>query len=226
MSLRTALTNIHRDPLWWRKILIGGALMLTVVGYPWAAGLVIENLDNARKGFPTPLPPWRDWSTRYLIGLFATLIDIVFFVLPIFVIGLLFFCSGVATVAVGGGQLWWLVPLSGGILLIYELAAFASSVAPVGRLIYVEEGSVENALSATPLREALRPGARAMYARARLQSLPAYLPALSLAIATWFMIGAFWPAGVLLLWLACSALLYAHLAVAQLYVAMLRQAYF
>ncbi len=44
-------------------MLIGGALLLTVIGYPWVAGLVIESLDNIRKGYPTPLPPWRDWGT-------------------------------------------------------------------------------------------------------------------------------------------------------------------
>ena len=71
MNLRTALQTIHRDPEWWRKILIGGALMLTLVGYPWGAGLVVESLDFTRKGFPTPLPPWRAWGDRYVIGLFA-----------------------------------------------------------------------------------------------------------------------------------------------------------
>src|SRR5215208_5925113 len=94
MNLRNALANIHRDPLWWRKILIGGALMLTVFGYPLAAGLVAESLDNTRKGFPTPLPPWREWFSRYLIGLFAVLIDILFFGMPIFGAGLLFLCVG------------------------------------------------------------------------------------------------------------------------------------
>ena len=87
MSLRAAIANIHNDRLWWRKILIGGALMLTIVGYPLAEGLVVENLDNARKGFPTPLPPWREWFTRYITGLFALLIDFVFFFLPILVAG-------------------------------------------------------------------------------------------------------------------------------------------
>jgi hypothetical protein len=219
MSLRTALANIHNDRLWWRKVLIGGALMLTVVGYPWAAGLVIESLDNTRKGFPTPLPPWRDWFNRYIIGLFAALIDFIYFVLPLLAAGLLLFCiavfllfSGDTAIALGP-----FVALA----LIYELAMFAIGVAPVGRLIYVEEGLAEDALSARPLRAALQPGARGVYAGARLRSLPAYVPALLLALAAWGVVrsgfpGA-WAVALLLLWLAASAVLYAHLVVAQLY---------
>src|SRR5215210_7295314 len=95
MNLRAAVATIHNDRLWWRKILIGGALTLTIVGYPWAEGWVIESLDNTRKGFPTPLPLWREWSVRYISGLFAVLIDFVFFLLPVLAVGLLLFCGAV-----------------------------------------------------------------------------------------------------------------------------------
>jgi hypothetical protein len=217
--LRAALANIHNDRLWWRKVLIGGALMLTVVGYPWAAGLVVESLDNARKGFPTPLPPWREWFSRYIIGLFAALIDFIYFVLPLLAAGLLLFCVAVVFL-VSGGAAGWVAPFAA-LALLYELAMFAIGVAPVGRLIYVEEGLAEDALSARPLRAALRPGVRAAYGRARLHSLPAYAPALLLAAAAWVAVrGAFpgaWAVAILLIWLAASALLYAHLVVAQLY---------
>jgi Protein of unknown function (DUF4013) len=217
--LRAALANIHNDHLWWRKVLIGGALMLTVVGYPWAAGLVIESLDNALKGFPTPLPPWREWFNRYIIGLFAALIDFIYFVLPLLAAGLLLFCVAVVFL-ISGGAAGWLTPFVA-LALLYELAMFAIGVAPVGRLIYVEEGLAEDALSARPLRAALRTGARAAYARARLSSLPTYTPALLLAASVWVTArsgfpGA-WAVALLLLWLAASALLYAHLVVAQLY---------
>ena len=224
--MRAALANIHRDRQWWRKILIGGALMLTIFGYPWAAGLVIESLDYTRKGFPTPLPPWRDWSLRYINGLFAALIDFVFFFLPILVAGLFIFCAGVVFLT-ASGPASWLAPIAI-VLALFELAMFALGVAPVGRLIYVESGRVEDALSRRPLREALRPGAWAIYARARLSSLPAYLPLLALLFAIWAIArSAFpgvWAATLLLIWLACSALLYAHLVVAQLYAAAEREA--
>lgn len=222
MMLRSALSTIHRDPHWWRTVLIGGALTATVVGYPWVAGLEIQSLENTRKGFASPLPRWHDWGNRYVIGLLAVLIDIMFFVLPVFGFGLLFLCSGGILAISGIEGTSWLVPSGMAALLLYPLAVFALGVAPVGRLIYAEAGNIEEALSARPLREALRPAARAIYRRARLQSLPAYLPALLLFAASWLVI---WPLALLLLWLALSALCYAHLAVVQLYAAAAAEAH-
>lgn len=216
MNLRTALATIHRDPFWWRKILIGGALMLTVVGYPWAAGLEMESLENTRKGFPTPLPPWHDWSLRYLIGLFATLIDILFFGLPIFALGLLLLCIGALLLSSTSVASAWLAPIGLAVLLLYQLAVFAASISPVGRLIYADTGRVEEALGVRVPREALNSRARRVYLRARLQSLPAYLPALLLGLIGRFLP---WPFNLFVFWLMCSALLYAHLVVVQLYVA-------
>jgi Protein of unknown function (DUF4013) len=216
MNLRSALANIHRDSHWWRSLLIGGALMATVVGYPWVAGFEITSLENTRKGFATPLPRWDDWANRYVIGLLAVLIDIMFFVLPVFGFGLLFLCGGGMLAISGVGWTSWLAPAGLAALLLYQLAMFAISVAPVGRVIYAEAGNIEDALSARPLRAAWRSAARAIYWRARLQSLPAYLPALLLFATSWL---ATWPLTLLLIWLALSALFYAHLAVVQLYVA-------
>jgi hypothetical protein len=183
--------------------------------------LVIESLDYTRRGFPTPLPPWREWSIRYISGLFAALIDFVFFLLPILVAGLFGFCAAVIFLA-AGEPAGWLAAIAI-VVALYELAMFALGVAPVSRLIYVESGHAEDALSGRPLREALRPGARAIYARARLSSLPAYLPALVLLLAAWAVArSAFpgvWVVALLLIWLASSALLYAHLVVVQLYAA-------
>jgi hypothetical protein len=216
MTLRNALAIIHRDPHWWRTVLIGGALTATVVGYPWVTGFEIESLENTRKGFPTPLPRWSDWANRYVIGLLAVLIDIVFFVLPVFGFGLLFLCGGGILAISGVGWTSWLVPAGLATLLLYQLTMFALGVAPVGRLIYAEAGNIEDALSARPLRETRRSAARTIYGRARLQSLPAYLPALLLLAVGWLVP---WPLTLLLIWLALSALCYAHLVVVQLYVA-------
>ena len=216
MNLRSALSTIHRDPHWWLTVLIGGALMATVVGSPWVAGLEIQSLENTRKGFATPLPRWHDWANRYVVGLLAALIDIMFFVLPVFGFGLLFVCGGGILAISGVGGIDWLVPAGLVALLMYPLAVFALGIAPIGRLIYAESGSIEDALSARPLREAHRPAARAIYRRARIQSLPAYLPALLLFAASWL---AAWPLALPLIWLGLSALCYAHLVVVQLYAA-------
>jgi hypothetical protein len=217
--LRAAIANIHNDRLWWRKILIGGALSLTIFGYPWAAGLVVESLDNTQKGFPTPLPPWREWFARYVAGLFAVMIDFVFFILPLLAGGLVSFCVAVVLLLADRSSAW--LALVGGLGLLYEVAVFAIGVSPVGRLIYVENGHAEDALGLQPLRQALRPGVRWIYARARLLSLPAYLPACLFAALVWAVASSGLPGSqliiLLLLWLAASALLYAHLVVVQLY---------
>src|SRR3954447_23623829 len=140
MNLRSALSTIHRDPHWWRTVLIGGALMATVVGYPWVAGLEIQSLENTRKGFAAPLPHWHDWGNRYVIGLLAMLIDIMFFVLPVFGVGLLFLCgSGILAIS-GIARATWLVPIGLTALLLYPLVVFALSISPVSRLIYAQEG--------------------------------------------------------------------------------------
>lgn len=224
MDIRIALRNIHADPAWWRKILIGGALMLTIIGYPFAAGLVVESMDNTRKGYPTPLPPWGDWSSRFLIGVFAWLVDFLFFVLPVLAAGFLFFCVGIGSlIGQSEGFTARVTPLIFGALLLFHAFMFLTGVSSVGRLIFVEEGSPERAMSGESIREALRPGARAVYFRARLASLPAYLPAMALLAATGAVAQAPFnvavPVMLLLTWLTLCALLYGHIAVAQIYAA-------
>jgi hypothetical protein len=229
MTLRAALRNIHRDPAWWRKILIGGALAMTGLGLPWPAGMVVESMENIRRGFPTPLPLWREWGNRYIIGFGALLIDFVFYLIPPMLAGLVSFCVLLAfTVGVSWQStayepfLWaiWLV------LALYELAMFALGVSPVGRLIFIRDGAIEEALSRATLRQALHPIAVAEFRAARLRSLPAYLPFALLAVAALLAFRSALPGasvlGLLLLWLAASALLYAHLVVAQLYAASAR----
>lgn len=224
MTLRTALANIHADRHWWRTVLIGGALMLTLIGVPVPWGLAIDSLHNSQRGFPTPLPPIAGVFDRVMIGLFGLLIDFLFFLFPIMVFGLIFACVlfGImlsTPASEGNGRLWLLlVPL-----LVWHVAMFALGVAPIGRLLFIGEGGAQAALSGAVIREALRPAARAAYGRARLLSLPAYLPAVLLGALVWVVsnqiFAAKLPVVLLLLWLLCCALFYAHLVVAQLYAA-------
>lgn len=227
----SAAATVHRDPTWWRKALAYGALTGTVIGYPIAAGFIVESMDNSRRGFPTPLPGWYDWSTRYLVGLFAALIDFAFFVLPILVSGVLLFCISVGLLV--GGQVDPLVMQSvfavAGVLLVGLLSGlFLSSVAPVGRLVYARDGNIEDALNIDIVRYTLSRKARPVFWQARLASLPAYLP-LAVVIALFSLLanqtfgGVLWLL-LLLAWLAASAMIYAHLIVVQLYVAAEKQA--
>jgi Protein of unknown function (DUF4013) len=222
MSLRDALRNLHADRAWWRKILIGGALSCSLLAHPLAAGLVIESLDNTRKGFSTPLPEWVELSSRYILGLFGFLIDFLFFVVPFFIAGLLFFCFGLITVLGGDENSFNPVTMFGGFVLLGTIISmFAVGVSPVGRLVFVQDSSPEKAMSSASLREALRSGVRIVYLRARLTSLPAYIPFLFFGTLLVLLIPSglpfSWLLGLLLYWLTMSALLYAHILVIQIY---------
>lgn len=221
MELRTAFRNIHGDRRWWQKTLVGGALMLTLVGFPWVAGFAVESLDNAKRNFPTPLPPWHDWSTRYIIGLLALLIDFIFFVFPVLIAGVVLLCSGlivtITNTSIGGTLVTAVVV----VLALFEMIVFAIGVSPVGRLLYVDDGRIEEAVGGRTLQRALNPAQRGTFARARLRSLVGYIPVVVLGVLLWLSLRAGIPGAPLitlvLLWLAASALFYAHLLVVQLY---------
>src|SRR3712207_2995963 len=94
-NLRVALKIIHSDREWWRKILTGGALWLTLVCWPLVEGHQLESIENSQRGFPTPLPRWADFGTKGLVGFFAIIIDFFYFVLPVLSGGILLFCGTV-----------------------------------------------------------------------------------------------------------------------------------
>jgi hypothetical protein len=224
MHLRDAIKTLHADRTWWQKVLIGGALMSTLFGYPLAAGLVVESLDNTRKGFPTPLPPWVELSTRYILGLFGFLIDFTFYILPLFVAGALFFCSGFIVVLTRVEPLFPIVTRFGAVALgATFVSMFLLGVSPIGRLLFLQDSAPEQAMSLASLREALRPAAWRVYAQARLASLPAYLPLVVLVALFVLVLPSglpfSWLIGLILYWLIMCAQLYAHLLVIQLYAA-------
>ena len=222
MTLREALSNIHRDPHWWRKVGIGGALALTIIGLPWPVGTTVVSLENTLKGFPYPLPLWNDWGTRYIIGFFTLLLDLVLFGFPLMFIGLFACCAlAISTLSTNPATTEWVVAGMIGIVVAFQLLLFALSIGPIGRLIFLREGRIEDAMGMRPFREALHPKIRRVCLKTRLRSLPVYLPFLLCVTLLWLTFqvsfsGA-WVVGFILVWLSLSSLFYAHLAVAQLY---------
>ncbi len=220
--LRRAVRTIHADKRWWHAIGLAGLFSLTLFGHPLAAGLVVEHMDNTRKGYASPLPPFYDWTTRWLMGLFAVLVDFVYYVMPLMVMGLLFFCGGLTLLMARSeeGQFATLGVI-GGALIAWWLFVFLSGISAVGRLVYVDDGGPDRALTGFPLREVVRPYAWRYYAKARIQSLPLYIaPLLCLGLVPLVLrldslVGI---AGTLvLLWVMCSALAYAHIGTMLIY---------
>jgi hypothetical protein len=105
---------------------------------------------------------------------------------------------------------------------LFELFIFLLGASSVARIKYVEDGRIEEAIGGRPIQQILRSPSRVVYLRARLASLPAYLPLVVLALLTWGVTLLSFPGQILvilaLIWLMLSALLYAHLAVGQVYV--------
>lgn len=226
-TLSAAIALICRDPAWWWKCLLHGALAMTIIGLPLAVGFIMESYDNSRRGFPIPLPPWRDWTLRAITGILALLIDLAFFVLPLMIGILVLVCSGLTLVLAAQTQL--LEPVMRGILSLIGLlwgSLFLIGVAPIGRLIFAEEGRIEQALSLDTVRRAFTPPYRTYFWRARLTSLAAYLPAGLLAVLMWGLMVLNAPLPLIILngWFLCSAGVFAQLVGAQLYVAAERQA--
>jgi len=220
--LRESLGVIHADKRWWRAVAVAGLYGMTLFGYPIGAGFIISHLENTRKGYATPLPPLVDWTTRWLIGLFAVLIDFVFYVLPTMVTMLLFFCGGLTLVMQRADEsqssVLWLFGIGLG---LWWLVMFLSGVSAIGRLVYVDDSGAERCLSGYPLREAFRSNAWKYYATARLWSLPLYIIPITIAAAIpWVLdIGGSnaWVGGVIFTWLFFCGLFYVHLVTMQIY---------
>jgi hypothetical protein len=225
-ALRAATGIVHRDREWPRKVVIGGTLWLSLVGYPLVEGFQIESIENTRNGFPAPLPRWGAWGSKALNGIFAAVIDFFFFVLPLMLAFLALLCVA-ASLALAGADAGLLrsaslVPL--GIAAGWLGLVWLMSASPLGKRLFVADGQPARALSFQPVREALRAPARRPYFQARLRSIPLYLLPTALLGAAWF--GAAWSGwlAVGLLWLALIGMFYARLVVIQLYAAAGREA--
>ncbi len=231
LSLRAAVATVARDRNWPLKCLIYGACALSVLGLPVAVGFVLDSLDNSRKGFPAPLPPWTDWTLRWLSGILAMLIDFIFFVLPLLGGAVIMVCASIGLLVAGVSDRALTTQTLVGLAALCGLTVatmFLCSVAPVGRLIFAIDGRIEDALSLHVLRLTTSYQAGPIFLRARLLSLPAYLPAALIALAAYGLAVASFPGQILALalaaWLLISALVLAHLLVVQLYVAAEREA--
>lgn len=224
-SLRKAIATIHQDRAWWHKVLVGGALWLTIVGYPIVEGYQIESIDNTKNGYPTPLPRWNDPGTKAVQGLFGLLIDFFYFIFPLLTGLLLLLCSALTLSLTGaaGGLLTFTGEVIGLLLLLWLVLVWSISVSPVGKRLFVGEGQPNQALSSKVARITLGAEARAIYFQARLQSLPVYALAIVILSAAWLSADRLGWLALPLLWLGLSALHYARLVAVQLYDAAARE---
>lgn len=223
-SLRTALATVRRDAAWWHKLLVGGLLALSGIGMVMVEGYAIESLDNSRNGFATPLPLWRDWSSKAIQGLFGLIIDFFYFVFPLLVGGLLWGCGAIGLAVFGGAAALRIMSWGVGAgVLVWLAAMWLLGVSVIAKQFYVNEGVPRDALSDKPLRTVLAPNARSLYFRARLHSIPPYAVVLILLFAAWHSQRWSGWLALFLLGISLAALLGARLVAIQLYGAATQQ---
>ena len=217
-QLRTAMRTIHADRAWWHKTLTGGALWLTVVGWPIVEGYQLESMENSHRGFPTPLPRWYAFKDKAVVGVFALVIDFFFFIFPFLIGGVLFFCGALGASLSGNVALTGLVALVAlGGMGLFMLLAWISGASIVGKQRYVTGGDMEHALSPGLIGELLRGVGRRIYLQARVQSLPLYLVAAAILFLAAWLGARSTLLGLSVGWIGLSALIYARLVTIQLY---------
>ena len=216
--LGAAVRTVHADPDWWRKVLIGGALWLTIVGWPCVEGHQLESLENSQRGFPTPLPRWHGLINKAVIGAFALVIDFFFFVFPLLIGSMIVFCAALGTGLSGAGNAtryvaWGIVTT----MALYLLAVWLSGASAVAKQHYVKGDDMQRVISTGVIRETLSAPGRRAYLRARLHSLPPYLAAVAALGLAWAVADRSALAGGVLTWISLSILVYARLIAVQLY---------
>lgn len=216
--LKTALANIHRDRGWWHKMLVGGALYLSLLGLPLADGFELESIDNIRRGFPTPLPRWAEWGNKAVMGAFGLVIDVFFFVFPMLVGGMVLLCAVLSSGAFGNAAIGRSVAIViVGFVLGYIGLVWLSGAGISSKYYFVVEGDVAKAMQVSLVRQGLRTSGRSPYMTARLLSLPFYLLAVVLLLAAGWLINRNGWTAVLVGWLGCSSLFYARVVTIHLY---------
>lgn len=224
VTIRSAIQTLLRDRWWWRKLLIGGALWLTLVGAPAVEGFQLESVENTARGFPVPLPLWRDFGGKVVQGLLVTVIDFFFFVFPLLAGSVFVLCIAFG-LTLGGADpdvVARVTQIGVAMVALWLTAIWISSLSPVAKRVYAIDGDLRGVLTFGLLRQTWAAPARRVYLRARWQSLIACLPAIvifgiALFVALPFVIR------LLLLWIGFSALLGARLLAVQLYDAAARE---
>jgi hypothetical protein len=97
LDIGKAFTYITEDPKWVTKILIGGGLILagfvTLVGWlftlPVVGGYMVMTTRNVINGNPQPLPEWDDFGNKWIEGIKAWVVGLVYS-LPAILISLVF----------------------------------------------------------------------------------------------------------------------------------------
>ncbi|MCR4408532.1 MAG: DUF4013 domain-containing protein [Anaerolineae bacterium] len=98
MDIGKAFTYVFEDEDWVKKVLLGGVInLIPIVGFLFTTGYMLETVKNVMEGRPLPLPEWDDWGGKFMKGLMAFVIGLVYSI-PIIVV----VCCLVGAMSVAG----------------------------------------------------------------------------------------------------------------------------
>jgi len=116
--------RIFRQDGVWLRLVIGGALMLSIVGIPLAFGYLFAYAFRLKEQPDAPLPPWENWSKLFVVGLHALAIFLGWFLAPV---GAAMLITALFAL-VPGGVLELFGWLAVGVVEVIALALFASAL--------------------------------------------------------------------------------------------------
>jgi len=103
-SIETISERIFREEDAWKKLLIGGALVLSIFGIPVAFGYLFAYAFNLQKRADAPLPDWDQWRRMFFVGWHALAVYALWLGAPVvtaWLITMLFGLTSAVFLAVG-----------------------------------------------------------------------------------------------------------------------------
>ena len=147
MDIGKAFSYVFDDERWVTKVLLGGLIMLVPILNFATFGYMLKTARNVAYGNPQPLPEWNDdFGDTFMRGLYAIVINLVYFI-PYILVAIVFSCiPGILGVGGDSGE-----AIAGILALcfipIYLIAALASALlAYAGFARYVVTDSLSEAL--------------------------------------------------------------------------------
>lgn len=122
-SIETISERIFREEDAWKKLLIGGALVLSILGIPVAFGYLFAYAFNLQKRADAPLPTWENWRRMFFVGWHALAVFLLWLGAPViaaWILTILFGLASTVFLAVG-----WLAI---GLAYVIGLTMFAAAL--------------------------------------------------------------------------------------------------